>query len=210
LPDCWLEVSIRKVLRPATSAQVFLGFPASKSECWDSSQDSKLLLHASHVALPIEISYILISHVCICIITTATVRQPTCSYINYYYYKSLRNLSVFRHIRKTAKSNYKLRHACLSFCLSAYSSVRPSVRPSVRLHETTRLPLNGFSRSLNVFFDTPRSNNIPYQNQLLCTILCIFPHNNFLSVAFGHPVMSSGRSAFIVVSSPILPNDKFL
>jgi hypothetical protein len=33
LPDCWLEVSIRKVLRPATSAQVFLGFPVSKSEC---------------------------------------------------------------------------------------------------------------------------------------------------------------------------------
>jgi len=25
--DCWLEVSIRKVLRPATSTQVFLGFP---------------------------------------------------------------------------------------------------------------------------------------------------------------------------------------
>jgi hypothetical protein len=24
LPDCWLEVSIRKVLRPATSAHVFL------------------------------------------------------------------------------------------------------------------------------------------------------------------------------------------
>ena len=33
LPDCWLEVSIRKVLRPATSAQVFLGFLVSKSEC---------------------------------------------------------------------------------------------------------------------------------------------------------------------------------
>ena len=29
LPDCWLEVSIRKVLRPATSAQVLLGFPVS-------------------------------------------------------------------------------------------------------------------------------------------------------------------------------------
>ena len=29
---CWLEVSIRKVLRPATSAQVFLGFPVSISE----------------------------------------------------------------------------------------------------------------------------------------------------------------------------------
>ena len=48
---CWLEVGIRKVLRPATSAQVFLGFPVSISECWDGSQDSKLLLHASYVAL---------------------------------------------------------------------------------------------------------------------------------------------------------------
>jgi hypothetical protein len=33
LPDCWLEVSIRKVLRSATSAQVVIGFPVSKSEC---------------------------------------------------------------------------------------------------------------------------------------------------------------------------------
>ena len=32
LPDSWLEVSIRKVLRTATSVQVFLGFPVSKSE----------------------------------------------------------------------------------------------------------------------------------------------------------------------------------
>jgi len=52
LPDCWLEVIIRKVLRPATSAKVLLGFPVSKSECWDGPQHSKLLLHASHVALP--------------------------------------------------------------------------------------------------------------------------------------------------------------
>jgi hypothetical protein len=28
-----LEVSIRKVLRPATSTQVFLGFPVSISKC---------------------------------------------------------------------------------------------------------------------------------------------------------------------------------
>ena len=26
MPDCWLEVIIRKVLRPVTSTQVFLGF----------------------------------------------------------------------------------------------------------------------------------------------------------------------------------------
>jgi len=50
--DCWLEVSIRKVLRPATSTHVFLGFRVSISECCDGSQVSKLLLHASHVALP--------------------------------------------------------------------------------------------------------------------------------------------------------------
>ena len=52
LPDCWLEVSIRKVLRPSTSTQVFLGFPVSISKCWDGSQHSKLPLHASHAALP--------------------------------------------------------------------------------------------------------------------------------------------------------------
>jgi hypothetical protein len=51
MTDCWLEVSIRKVLRPATSTQVFLGFPVSISEYWDGSQVSKSLLHASHVAL---------------------------------------------------------------------------------------------------------------------------------------------------------------
>ena len=33
MPDCWLEVSIRKVLRPATPTQVFLGFPVPKSKC---------------------------------------------------------------------------------------------------------------------------------------------------------------------------------
>ena len=35
-----------------TSVQVFLGFPVSISKSQDGSQDSKLLLHASHVALP--------------------------------------------------------------------------------------------------------------------------------------------------------------
>jgi len=52
MPDCWLEFSIRKFLRPATSTQVFLGFPVSTSECLDGSQHSKLLPHAYHVALP--------------------------------------------------------------------------------------------------------------------------------------------------------------
>jgi hypothetical protein len=32
LPGGWLAVSTRKVLRPATSTQVFLGFPVSKSK----------------------------------------------------------------------------------------------------------------------------------------------------------------------------------
>jgi len=45
------EVGIRKVLRPATSTQVFLGFLVFISKCWDGSQHSKLPLHASHVAL---------------------------------------------------------------------------------------------------------------------------------------------------------------
>jgi len=31
--DRWLEVSIRKVLRPTTSTQVFLSFLVSTSEC---------------------------------------------------------------------------------------------------------------------------------------------------------------------------------
>ena len=34
-----------------TSTHVFLGFPVSTSKCWDGSQNSKLPLHASHVAL---------------------------------------------------------------------------------------------------------------------------------------------------------------
>ena len=41
ISTCWLEVTIRKVLRQATSTQVFLGFPGSISECWDGSHDSK-------------------------------------------------------------------------------------------------------------------------------------------------------------------------
>jgi len=48
----WQEKGSEKVLRPAISTQVLLGFPAPKSKCWDGSQDSKLPLHASHVALP--------------------------------------------------------------------------------------------------------------------------------------------------------------
>jgi len=50
--DGWLEVSIRKSTRWTNSTQVFLGFPVSISKCSDGSQDSKLPLHASHVAIP--------------------------------------------------------------------------------------------------------------------------------------------------------------
>jgi hypothetical protein len=35
------------------STQVFLAFPVSSIKCWDGSQDSNLLLQASHAALPI-------------------------------------------------------------------------------------------------------------------------------------------------------------
>ena len=47
-----LEGRVRKVLRPATSTQVFLGFPVSMSKCWDGTQDAKLPLHAFHVVPP--------------------------------------------------------------------------------------------------------------------------------------------------------------
>ena len=50
--QCGLEGRVRKVLRPATSTQVFLGFPVSVSKCWDGTQDAKLPLHASHVVPP--------------------------------------------------------------------------------------------------------------------------------------------------------------
>jgi len=48
MPDCWLL----EILQLATATQVFLGFPVPKSKCSDGSQDSKLPLHASHVAVP--------------------------------------------------------------------------------------------------------------------------------------------------------------
>src|SRR5215510_1086936 len=37
MPEGWLEVSNRKVLRPAISTQVFLGFLGSYSKSWDGS-----------------------------------------------------------------------------------------------------------------------------------------------------------------------------
>jgi hypothetical protein len=41
-------------INQSTNNYIFflLGFPVSKSKCWDGSQVSKLTLHASHVALP--------------------------------------------------------------------------------------------------------------------------------------------------------------
>ena len=35
MPDCWLEVSIRKVLRPATSTQVFLVLGSCDRASWN-------------------------------------------------------------------------------------------------------------------------------------------------------------------------------
>ena len=78
---------IRKVLRPATSTQGFLGFPVPKSKCWDDSQDSKLPLHASHVAPPpIKFISYRFHILCTCKITTETGWQPNCSYYYYYYH----------------------------------------------------------------------------------------------------------------------------
>ena len=37
-PEGWLEVGNLKVLRPAISTQVFLGFPVYYSRCWDGSR----------------------------------------------------------------------------------------------------------------------------------------------------------------------------
>ena len=79
---CWsrLYVSIRKVLRPAISAQVLLGFPLSISECWDGSQDSKLLLHASHATHQDQIKTPQI-YVCYVwyVCKAATGRQSNCN-----------------------------------------------------------------------------------------------------------------------------------
>ena len=57
MPDCWLDVSVRKVLRPAISTA---GFSFSVSLCLLKQiaemvpKHSKLPLHASHVSLPME------------------------------------------------------------------------------------------------------------------------------------------------------------
>jgi len=49
----WLdERKVLTITQVFLSTQLFLGFPVPKSKCWDGSQDSKLPLHASHVALP--------------------------------------------------------------------------------------------------------------------------------------------------------------
>jgi len=45
--------SIRTVPRPSHLDTRFRGLPVSSCKCWDGSQDSKLLLRASHAALPI-------------------------------------------------------------------------------------------------------------------------------------------------------------
>ena len=87
MPDCWLEVSTRKVLRPTISTQVFLGFPVSISKCWDGSQHSKLPSRLKFISNQFHILYT-------CKITTVTGWQPNCSYY-YYYYKLLGKTRIF-------------------------------------------------------------------------------------------------------------------
>jgi hypothetical protein len=58
-PDCWIEVVTapgKSCDRPAISTPVgFLAFSLSSSKCSDCSQDSKLLLHASHEFFPFKV-----------------------------------------------------------------------------------------------------------------------------------------------------------
>ena len=61
-----------KVLQPATSTQVFLGFPVSISKRSDGSQHSKLPLHASHVAPRLKFISNQFHVLFTCKITTAT------------------------------------------------------------------------------------------------------------------------------------------
>jgi hypothetical protein len=49
MPDCWLAVSIRKVLRPATSARVFLGFPVPGDRNVIKKEAEKILKYADLV-----------------------------------------------------------------------------------------------------------------------------------------------------------------
>jgi hypothetical protein len=57
-PTLWFSCSRRFSWSLTLSNLIFLppacspGFPVSNSKCWDGSQNSKLPLHASHVALP--------------------------------------------------------------------------------------------------------------------------------------------------------------
>ena len=46
------DLEIRITFPKKMSESNELGFPVTTNECWDGSQVSKLLLHASHVALP--------------------------------------------------------------------------------------------------------------------------------------------------------------
>jgi len=77
MPDCWLQVSTRKVLRPATSTQVFLGFPVSISKCWDGSKDCSCVYCCScFVCIVVVVLCVLLSsyvyllyYVCIAVFT---------------------------------------------------------------------------------------------------------------------------------------------
>ena len=89
LPDCWLEVSIRKVLRPTTWAQVFLGFPVSKSECRDCSPRLQVAT-ACFSCSPPDLNFLdpyfifMYMHYNHCHRTTAHLQLNICTYIYIY------------------------------------------------------------------------------------------------------------------------------
>ena len=73
IPDCWLEASIRKFLRPATSTQVFLGFPVSIKRMlrwFPSFQVATTFFSRSPPDLNFLVTFF--SYLCTCKITTAT------------------------------------------------------------------------------------------------------------------------------------------
>jgi hypothetical protein len=77
-PDCWLEVSIRKFLRQATSAHVLLGFPVSIANAEmvpkTPSCCCMLLMEPSRLKFlrSLFLIYVIfISYLCTCIKTTA-------------------------------------------------------------------------------------------------------------------------------------------
>ena len=96
MPDCWLEVSTRKVLRPAISTQVFfLGFPVSLKQMlrWFPSPSCHymLLMYPSRCKFSTTASCS-----CICVKNDCH-RVKTQLQLNKYYYK-IGKLAMFKEI----------------------------------------------------------------------------------------------------------------